>query len=220
MLPFLPGVVPFGLLAGVAASEAGLGLVGAVAFSVGVFGGASQLAALDLLGRDASAAVAILTVAAINLRFLMYGASIAPWWAPSPRRHRLAAAYLLTDHSYLLSISRYDADPTPRRRLPFYLGIGTTMWLVWNASTAVGAVVGDVLPDDVPLAFAVPLMFLALLVPAVTSRPTAVAALVAGVTAVATAGLPANLGLLLGIVLGVLAGTSTAVRVEGVSPRR
>jgi len=66
--------------------------------------------------------------------------------------------------------------------------------------------VGDAVPEQVPLGFAVPLTFLCLLVPTVTDRPTVAAAVVGGVVALAAAPLPANLGMPLGAAAGVLVG--------------
>jgi len=79
-LPLLLGLIPFGLVAGIAAVDAGLSPTQAVGLSAIVFAGAAQLAAIDLLGRDASLAVVVLTAVVINLRMMMYSASIAPYF--------------------------------------------------------------------------------------------------------------------------------------------
>ncbi len=205
--PLLLGIVPFGLVAGVAAMEAGIGLPGAVGFSVVVFAGASQLAAIDLLSRGAPVAVAIGTVLVINLRMLMYSASMAPELAPLSRRTRIASAYLLTDQAYAVSILEFRTGAWDlRQRLALYLGAGSTLWGTWQVSTIVGALGGGVIPDSIPLGFAVPLAFLSLLVPAVTDRPTLVAAVVGGTIATVGVDLPANLGMPLGAFSGVAAG--------------
>ena len=114
--PLMLGVVPFGLVAGIAAVEAGLDLPLAVAMSVFVFAGASQLAALELLGGDAPLTVVVLTAAVINLRMLMYSASIAPYFRGLPGRWRAGLAYLLTDQAYVLAVARYRSDVTVDRR--------------------------------------------------------------------------------------------------------
>ena len=104
-IPIAIGVIPFGLVAGVAATEAGMGVGGAVAWSVAVFAGASQLAAIDLLDSGATALVAAGAALLINLRFLMYSASLAPYLAAQPLRQRLGAAYVLTDQAFGISIA-------------------------------------------------------------------------------------------------------------------
>ena len=205
--PLLLGVVPFGLVAGLAAVQADLGLPGAVGFSTIVFAGASQLAAIDLLGAGAPAWVVIGTVWVINLRMVMYSASLAPHMATLRRGPRLRAAYLLTDQAYAISIMEFRRrDWAPRQRLAVYLGAGISLWVTWQVSTVVGAIGGGAVPDSVPLGFAVPLAFLSLLVPAMTDRPTVVAAVVGGTVATLGVDLPSNLGMPLGAVSGVLAG--------------
>ena len=210
-LPLLLGIVPFALVAGVAGVEAGLTPLQTVGLSVVVFAGASQLAAIDLLGRDAALGVVVLTVVVINLRMLMYSASIAPYFRDLSTRVRAGCAYLLTDQAYALAVARYtgerDRPADERTRRPYYyLGVGATLWVVWQAGTVVGVVFGAAVPDGWRLGFAVPLVFLALLVPAVSDAPNLVAAVVAAVVAVAGAGLDYNAGLILGGVVGVVAG--------------
>jgi predicted branched-subunit amino acid permease len=213
--PVLLGIVPFGLVAGVAATEAGLGLPEAVGFSVVVFAGASQLAALELLGTGAPAWVAIMTAAVINLRMAMYSASIGSYMTDQPVRRRVIASYLLTDQAYALSVARYQQQAGTKPavdRYYFYLGTALVLWTVWQITTVLGVVVGGAVPEAVPLGFAVPLTFLCLLVPTVTDRPTLAAALVGGGVALIAAPLPANLGMPLGAGAGVAVGYVLARR--------
>ncbi|SDF32957.1 AzlC family ABC transporter permease [Halorientalis regularis] len=203
--PLLLGVAPFGLVAGIAAANAGLDLTQAVGMSVIVFAGASQLAALDLIGRDAPLSVVVLTAVVINLRMLMYSASIAPYFRTFAARVKAGLAYLLTDQAYALSIASYRAEASVDR-VAYYLGVAVTLWVVWQLTTAAGVLLGTGVPDAWGLEFAVPLVFLALLVPAMEDGPTTVAGLVGGTVAVAGAGLPLNLGLLVGASVGIVAG--------------
>ena len=208
--PLMLGVAPFALVAGIAAVDAGLGLAEAVGMSVIVFAGASQLAALELLGENAPLAVVVGTAAVINLRMLMYSASIAPHFADYGRRLRAGLAYLLTDQAYALSVAEFDENPD-RSRWRYYLGAAASLWIVWQIGTVVGVVLGAGVPDAWGLTFAVPLVFLALLVPAMKDRPTTVAGVAGGAVAVVAAGLPLNLGLLVGALSGIAAGLVTEV---------
>ena len=209
--PLLLGAAPFGMVVGVAAVEAGEGVVGALVFSVAVVAGASQLVALDLLGRDAPVLLALVTALAVNVRFLLYSASLAPLLAGTSTARRSLAAYLLTDQAYALTVVRGRAGDDPWALSRYYLGAGGLLWVVWVAGTAAGALVGPAVPDDVPLDFAVPLMFLALLVPAVTGSAGVVAAVVGGVSALLLAPLGST-SLGIALVLGVAAGAPSAVR--------
>lgn len=211
--PMLVGVVPFGLVAGASPVDEGLGAAAAMGFSSIVFAGASQLAAIDVLGDGGSAFLAALAAWTINLRMVLYSASLAPHLARETLRTRLGVAYLLTDQVYAVSISRWTGDDDPTRRVPFYFGGGMLLWASWLTCTAVGAVIGSSVPDDVPLEFAVPLVFLVLLVPAINSRPAVVAAAVGGSGAVAAAEAGAgSLSLTVGAVAGIAAGTVVETR--------
>jgi predicted branched-subunit amino acid permease len=215
------GVLPFGLVAGAAAVGEGLSVAQALGLSTIVFAGASQLAAIDLLGRDASLAVVVGTALVINTRMVMYSASIAPYFERLSTRERSLVAYLLTDQAYALSITRFREHDTS---LWYYLGTATPLWVVFVGATAVGAVAGAQLPPSLPLEFAVPLTFLAVTTPAIVDRPSVVAAAVGGTVAVLGVSLPFNLGLLAGATSGIVAGLvvdeydeTTTVPTEGES---
>ena len=206
-LPIAVGIIPFGLVAGAAAVEAGFGLEGAVGFSAIVFAGASQLAAIDLLSGGSGVAIAVLTAWLINLRMVMYSAALAPWLSHEPTRRRALAAYVLTDQAFALSITHYGKGAPLEDRLRYYLGVAVPLGINWQITTVIGALVGTRIPDDIPLDFAIPLCFLVLLVPAMKDRPTVVAGVVGGVAAVlvAEAGL-ADAAIVLGAVTGIAAG--------------
>ena len=221
----LVGVIPFGLVAGATPATNGLGGGAAIGLSTIVFAGASQLAAADALADAGSALVAIIAACTINLRMLLYSASLAPHLTYVPLRRRLFMAYLLTDQAYAVSITRWtqeaDAEttggpgPNEAARVPYYLGAGLTLYVNWQICTVIGVLIGSAVPDSLPLDFAVPLVFLVLLVPAITSRPAAVAALVGGMVALfadeAGAG---HLGVLFGALGGIAAGALAEAALE------
>ncbi len=213
--PLIPGIIPFGMVAGIAAVDAGLGLGGAVALSVVVFAGASQLAALDLIGSDAPLAVVIVTAVVINLRMLMYSASIAPYFRRLSTATRAGLAYLLTDQAYALSIVEYRGEDGRLDRAAYYVGVGLTLWLVWQAATVAGYLLGTGIPPAWGLDFAVPLVFLAVLVPAVEDEASAVAAVLGGALAVIGGDLPLNLGLLVGAFAGIVGGLAAEAVMGG-----
>jgi predicted branched-subunit amino acid permease len=224
--PMLVGVIPFALVAGATPATTGLGGGAAIGLSTIVFAGASQLAAANVLAGKGSAVVAILAAVTINLRLLLYSASLSPHVAREPLRRRLLMAYLLTDQAYAVSITRWSAEadaeaaggpPADRaRRWPFYMGAALTLWTSWQVFTIVGVLVGSAVPDSLPLDFAVPLVFLVLLVPAITSRPAVVAALAGGLAAVlaeqAGAG---HLSVLVGALAGIAAGALAELAADG-----
>ncbi|WP_096390164.1 AzlC family ABC transporter permease [Halopenitus persicus] len=212
VLPVLLGVVPFAMVVGIAAIDAGLTPLQAIGMSAFVYAGSSQLAAIELLGESAPIAVAVFTAIIINLRMVMYSASIAPHFDDYRRRTRAFLAYFLTDQAYALSLTAYEADAVEDERW-YYLGVATPISIVWMVCTALGVVLGSGIPDSWGLSFAVPLVFLAILVPVMKDRPRTVAAIVSGAIAVVLVSAPFNLGLPTGALVGIAAGLLTeAVR--------
>jgi predicted branched-subunit amino acid permease len=132
--------------------------------------------------------VAVLAAWTINLRLVLYSASLAPYLSHESTRRRLGAAYLLVDQVYAICITRWPADGgRTEERLPFYLGIASLLSTTWIGSTAAGAVAGPAIPDSIPLDFAIPLVFLVLLVPILVDRPSVAAAVAGGAAAVIAA---------------------------------
>jgi 4-azaleucine resistance transporter AzlC len=212
--PMLVGVIPFGLVAGATSVSDGFGVGAAVGMSTIVFAGASQLAAFQALSSGGSALVAAIAAWTINLRMLLYSASLAPHLAHERTSRRLLAAYVLTDQAYAVSILRWEThDTDPHDRLSYYFGAGGLMWIGWQLSTLAGALGGSVIPKHVPLDFAVPLVFLVLLVPVITSKPAAIAAAAGGGAAVLAAELGAGaLSILAGAIVGIAAGALAETR--------
>ena len=211
--PIILGVVPFGAIAGIAAVDAGFTVTQAIGMSIIVLAGASQLATIELLAQDAALVTIVFTALVINARFVMYSASLAGYFTPLARSQKATVAYLLTDQAYAFSINRFAirAEP-PRVRFAYYTGVGLSLWVVWQISTAAGAVLGAFVPEGLSLDFAIPLVFIALLVPGLRDRSDVLAAITAAVLAVVAVGLPFNLSLITAAVIGVAAGVWHARR--------
>jgi predicted branched-subunit amino acid permease len=206
IVPMVLAVAPFGAVAGLAAVASGLDFAEAVALSALVNAGSSQLAALQLLTQGAPVPVILATTLVVNLRFLMYSMAIAPYLEGVPNRWRLAMSHVLVDQTFAFATRRYTERPGAGYRVAYFLGLGAPLLGSWLAGNAVGAALGAQVPAGWSLDFAIPLTFLALLMPAINDRPAALAALVGGVAALVGLGLPYNLGLIVAAVAGILAG--------------
>jgi predicted branched-subunit amino acid permease len=110
--PILVGVVPFGMIYGVVAVSEGLDRLPAILMSSLVFAGASQIAAAELWGQGAPFAIVVATGLVINLRFLMYSASLAPHMTGLSTWQRWVGSYLLTDQAYAVSVIRFQDHTT------------------------------------------------------------------------------------------------------------
>lgn len=207
MLPANVGLTPFGLVCGVGAAAAGANLPGALGMSAIIFSGAAQVLAIQLLAAGAPLAVIILTCFVAGLRFLMYSAAMAPYLRPLPKRWQQALAFLLTDQAFAASIRRFDAGGDPRAGALHFLGGGLALWSWWQVTNVVGFLAGNLIPVTWSLDFAVPLCFLALLVPVLRNVPALIAASTAGFAVLALAALPMRLNLIVAALLGIAAGT-------------
>ena len=207
LAPILVGVFPFGLIAGIAAVDAGLGSVQAYASSPMVFAGGAQLAMMDLIARDAAPIVIVATALVINARFVMYSAALAPSFRELGPIRKAYGAFVITDQSFAVSVVRFDQidEPLPDR-FAYFMGASLGLWGTWQISSLTGVVLGAELPAEWSLDFAIPLVFMALLFPAIKDRGTTIAAITAAVAAVALVSLPLNLGLLVAAAIGLMAG--------------
>jgi 4-azaleucine resistance transporter AzlC len=209
-LPILLGVAPFGMIYGVLAVGAGLGAAPAQAMSSIVFAGSAQFIAAQLFREQTPAVVMLLTALVVNVRHMLYSASIAPYLRPLSRKWKLLLAYLLTDEAYAVAITHYgQAEAAPgaaSQRHWYYLGAGLALWVVWQISTGIGIALGAQVPSRWGLDFTLALTFIALVVPALKDRASLAAALSAGVVAVFAAGWPYKLGLMAAAISGIAVG--------------
>jgi 4-azaleucine resistance transporter AzlC len=204
-LPILLGVIPFGFIFGVLAIGAGLPPALAQATSLIVFAGSAQFIAVPLLGAGAATAVLWLTTFIVNVRHMLYSASVAPFVRHLPAHWRWLLAYLLTDEAYVVSILHYNNDTIPNSHKHYFLlGAGLTLWTTWQISTAVGIFLGAQIPNSWGLDFTLALTFIAMIIPVLKDRPNVAAALSAGAVAVLANPLPYKTGLMLAALIGIV----------------
>ncbi len=206
LLPMLLGVIPFGVIYGVVALESGIPPLAAFLMSSLVFAGSAQFLLAQLIGVGAPALLAVGAVGLINLRHALYSASVAPILHALPRRWKLLLAYLLTDEAYAAAIPHLLAEPRSPQAHWILFGAGFSLWAGWQLSTLAGVLLGAQLPADLGLDFALPLTFIAIVVPLIDSRPRLIAALTAGAAAVLLVAMPYKTGLFIAVLAGLIAG--------------
>jgi 4-azaleucine resistance transporter AzlC len=222
-LPMMLGVIPFGLIFGVAVNAAAMPAIPAQATSSVIFAGASQMIFARMFGEGAPLLTIVITAAIINLRHVLYSASIAPYLKTFSRGWKFLLAYLLTDEAYAVSVTHLSALPkdAPLARLFkqwYVFGAGITLWIGWQISTGVGIFIGGSIPPEWSLDFSLPLTFIAIVVPALRDRAGIAAAIVAGIAAVVLAAMPLRLGLVTATLLGIAIGMFVEARFSGVNP--
>jgi 4-azaleucine resistance transporter AzlC len=205
-LPILVGVVPFGMIYGVLAIGAGLPPAAAMAMSSIVFAGSAQFIGAELIGLGTPAALTVLTTFVVNLRHMLYSASLAPYLRALAAPWKWLLAYLLTDEAYVVAALHYERPGDLAHKHWYFLGAGLALWTTWQLSTAVGVFLGAQVPPAWSLDFSLALTFIGLVIPALADRPSVAAAAAAGVVAVLAAGLPLQLGLMAAAVSGITAG--------------
>jgi 4-azaleucine resistance transporter AzlC len=208
----LLGVAPLGMIFGALAIGAHLSTMAAQAMSSVIFAGSAQYIAAQLLGSGASGAVILLVVFVVNLRHALYSASLAPHLKHLKPAWKAGLAYLLTDEAYAVAITHYKRSGDGAYRHWYFLGAGLTLWSAWQTTTALGILVGARIPPSWPLGFALPLTFIALVVPNLKDRASLVAAAAAGLVGLLSVGFPYKTGLLAAALIGIVAGLAVERR--------
>jgi 4-azaleucine resistance transporter AzlC len=206
MLPILLGVIPFGVTYGVLALAAGVTLPAAFGMSSIVFAGSAQIVAVQLFNAAAPAVIMLVTILMVNLRHVLYSASLAPRLGHLRSSWRWLLGYLLTDEAYAVTITHYNQRGAPPEGHWFLLGAGVTMWSAWQVSTAAGILLGAVIPKNWPLDFTITLTFIALLVSMLKDRVSLAVSITAGIVALFAIGLPLRLNLILAVLLAEAVG--------------
>ncbi|WP_313202053.1 AzlC family ABC transporter permease [Pseudomonas sp.] len=206
VLPLTTGMLPFGLITGVTAIGMGMSPFEAMGMTLLFYSGSAQMVVLQLMQSGALPLTMVATALVINLRFLMYSAALAPHLSGLPRRKTWSLSYLLSDQAFALCSLKFGAGDLGRFAFPYYLGTAVPMWLGWNLAVLAGVYLGTGIPESWSLGFAIPLSFLALLVPGIRNPAMLGAAVVGGALAVLAHDLPYNLGLLVASLGGVASG--------------
>jgi 4-azaleucine resistance transporter AzlC len=220
--PILLGTVPFGIIYGIIAVQSGIPPQIVFAMSSIVFAGSAQVIGAELITGSVPALVVLITTFIVNLRHALYSASLQPFVKHLSPLWKIGLAYLLTDEAYVVAIAHYTDPDAPELRYKhwYYLGAGLLLWSSWQVATFIGVFFSSQLSAEslnigFPLEFALPLTFIALVVPALRDRPAVLAAAAAGLTAVVVSLLEIRFGsnyrlslltaALVGVVVGVLA---------------
>lgn len=208
--PFILVAAPFGMLFGVAATEAGMDLLATMSMTILVIAGASQFTALVLMQDNAPTLVVIATALAVNLRMAMYAAALAPWFKGVPPGRKLLLAYFNIDQNFGLASVRFPQEPawTAIDRAAYFIGAALAITPFWVAFTLIGALVGAAVPAWLSLDFALPICFLAIVGPALRTVPHVAAAIVSVAGALALAWVPWSLGLIVAAILAMMTGAA------------
>ncbi|GAB6172650.1 AzlC family ABC transporter permease [Paradesulfitobacterium aromaticivorans] len=177
-VPVILGYMPIGLAFGVLAREAGLNLTQVFLMSLLVFAGSSQFISVAMLKAGADMWSIIATTFIVNLRHLLFSASISTFLKGISQSKLAVLSYELTDESYAVAMGEFTEE---KRSAGFLWGLFPANHLAWILSTVFGAVVGNLIPNPAIFGFdyALTAMFICLLIFQLQDKITNLTALVA-----------------------------------------
>lgn len=157
----LPGMIAFGVVFGVLADGVGLSVSGAAAMSLFVFAGTAQLLALHAWGAPDLLLAVVVSVVAMNARYVLFGAAIQPWMRGLPPWIAYASLFLLVDPNWAAAMRERDEG---RHDVAVFVGMGVAFMIGWIVGTVAGAGFGPLLGDPrrLGLDFFLPAFFLSL----------------------------------------------------------
>jgi predicted branched-subunit amino acid permease len=207
--PVAPGIGAWGLMTGVAMVKSGMSVVEAVAMTLLVYAGSSQLAAIPLIVAGAPAWVIWATGFCVNLRFVVFSLHLRTYLMHLPRWRRLVNGFLTADLTYAVFTGRFPQPATePEERLgqeAFLAGNYFMTWCSWCGASLAGVALGNLIPSSWGLGFAGVLCLVGILCSLANTPLRVLAAVVAGAAAVAAYALPLKLNIVAAIAVAVLA---------------
>ena len=209
--PFILVVAPYGLLFGVIATEAGLNLIETMTMTVLVIAGAAQFTAIALLEEQTPTLIVIIAALAVNLRMAMYSAAMVPYLGKTSLGTRVVASYFMVDQTFAVSIKKFEEQPAwpLSKKMAYFFGSASSIIPFWYSFSLIGALVGQSIPKEYSLDFAIPICFISIIAPMMRSLPHLVAALVSVLLALLLAWMPYNLWLLVAAIIAMMAGAQT-----------
>lgn len=202
----MPGMCAWGVVTGMAMVKSGLTIDQAMGMTFLVYAGASQLAALPLIAGGAPLWMVFVTAIVVNLRFVIFAASIGPHFAHLRWYQRLWYGYFNIDITMGYFQPRYPDETRNQTsgKLGFFGGIGYPNWVVWQVGSVAGILLGSQIPQTWGIGFAGTLALFALLIPMINNRAVLAAVVVAASIAVVGAQWPYRLSLLVALIAGMV----------------
>ncbi|WP_420372834.1 AzlC family ABC transporter permease [Pollutimonas sp. H1-120] len=222
VIPALIATSTWGFVTGIALVKSGLTESMATLMTLTVFAGSAQLTSLPLIESSAPLWLIFAAGMVVNVRFLIFGAALHPYFRHMRWPRRLVLGYLSSDISFVLFMARYGDSKIKgsSEQLWYFLGIIIPGWVGWNAFSLLGVFLGSFVPASWSLEFAAILALMAIIIPLVKTRPMAMCLIVAGVIAWLGQPLPLRMGLAAAVVGGVAAGVLTEKRMARKARRR
>jgi 4-azaleucine resistance transporter AzlC len=162
-IPIALGVAGYGIVFGVLARQAGLSVAESGLMSATVLAGAAQLIAVKLWETPLSVSTIIGTTAIVNLRYVLMGAALRPWFKELSPLKAYGSVFFTADENWALTMAKLKSG---EQQGAYLLGSGLTIWSFWILATIIGAVAGGVVgdPTEYGLDFVLTAVFVAIAV--------------------------------------------------------
>lgn len=209
-LPTLLGYLSIGFAAGVVEKTAGLSVAEIAMMSIILYAGSAQFIAAGMIAAGSTATSIVITISFVNLRHLLLSAALSPYFRHlTPLRNMLIGS-LLTDETFGVAINESAKKHKISER--WMHGLNITAYLNWFIANIAGALLGQWIsnPESLGLDFALPAMFIGLLVLTLLSRNKIAVDIVVALIAVLIA---VGVSILWSPSVGVIAATVVAASI-------
>jgi 4-azaleucine resistance transporter AzlC len=215
-IPLIIGAIPFGIIFGTLAVPSGLSFGATLCMSLFVFAGSAQFIALGLVSAGAALPIIVVTTFVVNLRHLLYTATLLPFLKPLSGCWKAALAFWLTDETFVVAAKRFHQQDASPHKHWYQLGSSIAMYSNWFVCTLIGLTAGNMVPNikSWGLEFAMPATFIGIVMPFLKNWPMWCAVFTAGLMALAGHTWPYNLGLITAAISGVAAGIGSELYLE------
>jgi len=142
--PIALGVAGYGIVFGVLARQAGLSVAEAALMSATVLAGAAQVITIELWATPIPAIAVIGTTFIVNLRYVLMGAALRPWFSQLSPLKAYGSIFFTADENWALTMGELRSGS---RQGAYLLGSGLAIWVFWVLATVVGALAGSVISD-------------------------------------------------------------------------
>lgn len=211
ILPLSIAVLPWGILAGSMAVNAGLSFTQAFAMSAIIFAGAAQLVSLGLVMSGASFFTIVITVFFISAQHFIYALTFRQDVMYLPLKKRLILGFLLTDELFAVGIAQ-----KAQRSFAYLLGAGFCFYFAWCLFSLFGIFLANVIPDldRLHLDFSIVAIFICIIVPMIKNRATLIGVMTTLVSALTFHHMNIEAGTVFAGLLGMFTAMCTAKLLE------
>jgi predicted branched-subunit amino acid permease len=163
---------------------------------------------VGLVAAQTPVAIIVLTTFIVNLRHMLYSATLLPYLKNLPQKWRIPLAFWLTDETFAVTVHRFQKNDSSACKHWYQLGSSIAMYLNWQFWCFLGLALGNRIPDAQSwgLDVAMPVTFIGMIIPFVKTLPMVVCVLTAGAASLLTLAMPYKLGIVVSAFAGIAAG--------------